>query len=127
MKILIKTVPHREQRYNTPGDYFVDSEGATNIVVSEFGNEDSEIAVALHELVESYLCKKAGVTVEEIDAWDMAFEDRSDADEYAEPGDHPEAPYHKQHKFALELERRLILECGDDWDEHNERVLSVCD
>lgn len=127
MKIKIQSVPHPKQRYNTPGDYFVDSEGVMNIVVSEFGNENSEMAVAIHELVESYLCRKAGISIEEIDAWDMAFEDRPDADEYAEPGDHPDAPYHKQHKFALELEKRFILECGEDWDEHDARVLGVCD
>jgi len=126
MKYIIKTINHSQQRYNTPGDYWIDSNGDLQVRVSELGNEDSELAVALHELIESHLCRRAGISEKEIDAWDMAFAMRPDAHEYAEPGDHPEAPYHQQHKFALKMERSFIIECGEDWDEHDARVLNVC-
>jgi hypothetical protein len=127
LKYIIKTIPHTEQRYNTPADYTTDEEGVTSILVSELGNVDSEMGVALHEFIESHLCRMAGVTDEEIDAWDMQFDQRADADEYAEPGDHPEAPYHEQHKFALKMERLFIEQAGHNWDEHDKRVLSVCE
>ncbi len=41
MDIHIKTVPHKEQRYNTVGDYWIEDR-VIQIRVSEMGNEDYE-------------------------------------------------------------------------------------
>ena len=111
MKIVIETVPHAEQRYNTIGDWQWD--GSTlNIKVSQMGDWRKEMLVGVHELVETLLCKKAGVTEEQVDAFDLAHP------ELHEPGDSTLAPYYKQHKIAIAVEDLLIKELGVDEDEY---------
>lgn len=85
--ILIDTVPHADQRYDTPGDYWVDGQGRWHIRVSELGDWRYELLVTVHELVEMALCEHKGITQQEIDAFDIAFEqrrsDRRTADHFA--------------------------------------------
>ncbi len=117
MTFLIKTIHHSEQRYNTAGDYET-KDGSTEIRVSELGNEDMEFLIAIHELVESYLCKQAGVTDDEIDEFDFIFNGRS-------PGDDPTAPYHRQHVLATEIEKKLAAELGIDWVEYDAKITAL--
>lgn len=128
-KFVIEVIPHAQQRYNTPADYTTDPEsGVTTIRISEeIGNPFSIMAVAIHEMTEVRLCRLAGVTDEQIDAWDMSFDDRPDADDYPEPGNHPDAPYHTQHMVALKAERAYVEAMGMDWKRHDEAVLAVCE
>jgi len=119
----IEKINHSKQRYETPGDYSTDDNNHTSILVSEMGRPDSEFAIAIHELVESYLCRRDGVSDAEIDDFDVNFSKRSDASKYDEPGDCPDAPYHSQHKIALEIEKTFIKEIGDEWSRHNDHVL----
>jgi hypothetical protein len=67
----------------------------------------------LHELVESFLCLKDGVSEESVTKFDVEHP------ELEEPGDHPDAPYHKQHMVATQVERTVCEATGIDWDEHN--------
>jgi hypothetical protein len=79
------------------------------VVVSRLGNDDYEFLVALHELVESYLCERRGITAADVDAFDFPF--RGDG----EPGDNPTAPYFREHAFATKVERLMADELGVDW------------
>jgi hypothetical protein len=67
--------------------------------------------IALHELVECWLCKERGITAEQVDAFDAAFELKR-VNEDDEPGDDPAAPYHRQHRFACLIEFMTALELG---------------
>jgi hypothetical protein len=98
MNINIQTIPHGEHRYPTCGDWWFGADGTLQIRVSDMGNADYESLVALHELVEVLLCKKRGVTTEQVDEFDKQFEeDRSHGmhGPEDEPGDDPDAPYKK--------------------------------
>ena len=74
MNINIQTIPHDQHRYPTCGDWLLDESGNLQIRVSDMGNTDYEALVALHELVEVLLCKKRGITTEQVDVFDKQYE-----------------------------------------------------
>lgn len=115
MDIRIETIDADQQRYLTSGDWFQDGD-VLRILVSESGNADWDWLVAVHELIEQKFCEKAGITAEQVDAWDMNF--KGDG----EPGNHKAAPYHAEHKFATHIEKLLAAELGIDWDEYDQAV-----
>lgn len=115
LNIEIKTLPHSEQRYSTTGDYFMDGDKLC-FRVSEIGDEKYELLVAVHELIERILCQNRGIRDLQIDEFDMS----SGADE---PGDDPNAPYHREHVFATCIERLLAHELGVEWDDY-ERAMA---
>lgn len=123
--ILIKTIPHSEHRYETVGDYQYDEEGNETIDVSEMNNEDYEFLVCIHELVESYLCKKRNISEESITAFDTDFEKNRAEGNTDEPGDDPNAPYRKEHFFATTIERLMAAELGVDWKTYDDTVVNL--
>jgi hypothetical protein len=121
----VNTVPHDGQRYDTAGDWytlpaFAHVPAHDVVTVSDMGDPDSEFLVALHELFEMHLCKRDGVTAQQVDEWDMGKGSGLD-----EPGAHPAAPYACQHELASCLERAAADLLGVDWDEHCARVDSL--
>lgn len=119
--IVVKSVPHKKQRYNTCGDYF-NKGGEMHVRISRM-NADHEFLVLVHELVEWYLTNKKGVTIEQIDAFDMAFErDRKDD---SEPGDDPAAPYYDEHQIATKIERELADYLAIDWAKYDANVRAL--
>ena len=124
MNIDIRTIPHKEQRYDTAGDYTED-EGLLTIRVSKLGEWKMDACMAIHELVEALLCKARGIKFERIDEFDKAFEERRAAGlerEYAEPGLSPESPYFREHIAAMKIEECLADELGISWSEYSRRV-----
>ena len=127
-EIQYKTIPHSDQRYKTVGDYFEDREGKMQFRVSDMRNSDYEFLVLIHELIEWYLCRRAGVKIEDIDAFDMKFEREREEGKHsddAEPGDHPSAPYGWAHRFATKIEKKLAKRLGVDWGTYDKRVASL--
>lgn len=133
MNIIIKTIPHSEQRYPTCGDWFFDDDGKLNIKVSQEMGEDSCFLVAIHELVEVWLAQKRGVTVKEVDDFDIDYEKKhreggilsgKRLDE-SEPGYDPSCPVFKEHGIATAIETLLCAEMGIPWPEHEKRVESL--
>lgn len=120
-KIVIDVIPHKKQRYNTAGDYFR-KRGEIHIRVSKM-HADHEFLVLLHELVEWYLTEKKGVTIEEIDKFDLAFEKSRKGDE--EPGDDPKSPYYAEHQIATEIERELSSYLVVNWSKYDAYVKSL--
>ena len=111
MKITIEVIPHLTQRYNTCGDWKIDSEGNINIKISEMPKTGpkGEMAVALHELTEVMLCILRGITQREVDEFDLTYDGND------EPGDDPEAPYCQEHSVATGIERIFASEAGIVW------------
>lgn len=126
MKILIETIPHKNQRYETVGDWWFDENGDLQIRVSRMENEDYEALIGIHETVEALLCQKRGILEKDVTAFDEMFEEARekypDIFGDTEPGDHPKAPYNKEHEFATRLEHSLSMELGVDWQEYNKTV-----
>jgi hypothetical protein len=125
MKIQLRTIPHSEQRYETVGDWENLPDGSLRISVSDMGNDDYAFLVAIHELVEVWLCNKRGITDEAVSAFDIEYEKNRPEGDESEPGDHPDAPYRKEHFFATNIERMIALELGVDWGKYDKAVMSL--
>lgn len=122
LNINIKTIPHSEHRYPTCGDYWVDENGVQQVRVSDMNNPDYEILVAIHELIELYLCQKRGIKEEGITAFDVEFENNRVEGNVDEPGDDKNAPYRKEHFFATNVERLLAEQLGVDWKVYSDII-----
>ena len=111
-EIIITTIPHARQRYDTVGDWQWRGDDLI-ITISDTGSWRSNMAVAIHELCEVALCKDKGITQIDVDKFDMGPGLQSN-----DPGDLPNAPYRDQHCFATAVERMLIAAFGMAWSEH---------
>jgi hypothetical protein len=115
MKIVIETIPHSQQRYDTIGDWFYADDGTLYIKVSSdidgFESDNAQFLVALHELVEVWLCQSRGITQAQVDHFDFNF-NAFDNTLVTEPGDHPDAPYRREHRFAMMIEHLVAHELG---------------
>lgn len=146
MKVIIETIPHAQQPYDTVGDWrFEDGSGnpisqsvallkasvglgnecVLRIRVSDLKSWKYEMLVAVHELVETLLCMDRGVMVEDVDKFDKAFEKKRKPGDESEPGDDPRAPYVKEHCIATSVERLLCAELGCSWKVYNKKVMSL--
>lgn len=129
MKVLIETIPHENQAYETVGNYTekIDADGNPylHIEVSEHGDDRFNFLVALHELVEFHLCKHRGIKDEEIVAFDKRFEaDRKPGNE-DEPGFAIDAPYRREHTTATGIEAIMAAELDVPWEEYGHKAMSL--
>lgn len=118
MNTLILTIPHKDQRYQTVGDYFSSAHGVT-IQVSKLGDWRMEFLVAVHEMIEEALTRHRGIQEPDIMAFDVAHPDLDD------PGMDPRAPYHREHVLATAVEMLLAQELGVDWVQYGEAMEKV--
>ena len=126
LKIIIETQPYPKMRYPSPGDYF-EKDGVEYIQVAELGDWRMELAVAIHELVEDYICKHRGIKEEDIMAFDLMFEKEREEGKWQdeEPGDDPRACYTKEHQIATAVEKLLCSYLDVDWKEYEQRCLDL--
>ena len=114
---LIETVPHREQRYDTAGDWYKASDSQWRIRISKMKHSHAEFLCAMHELTEWYLCQARGITQAQVDRFDLNYSGK-----YADdPGCDPEAPYHKEHMTGLKIEKLLAKALGVIWKRYNDQ------
>lgn len=149
MRIVIQTIPHKDQRYPTTGDWQFDDDGDLLVAVSGMGDWRYEALVGIHEAIEAVLCKNAGVREDNVTNFDIRFEKARGnswlrekyvkdgtpttkaiglaltADIDAEPGDCAAAPYYKQHQLATAVERMLAVELGVSWNLYEQTNLAL--
>ena len=126
--IHIKTIPHKNQRYSTVGDYWIDSNGVMQVRVSEM--KDSYcMAVIIHELYELFSVMLNKIPIKDIDRYDTDFEDlRSRFSKIIgdqEPGGMVSAPYHKQHEEATKVEKYFCKRNKINWSKYEHKVNSL--
>ena len=115
MNIQIQLVPHKKQRYNTVGDWLFDIYGNLDIKISELGDDDYTFLIAIHELIEAYLCKGAGIDQNQVDKFDMEFTGQ-------DPGQEKTAPYYTQHIIATFVESAIAACLGVNWEEYEKEI-----
>lgn len=118
MRIIIDVIPHSAQRYGTLGDWLPSGDDLL-IRVSETGDARMNVLIALHELVEAELCTQRGIAEPDVLAFDLAHLDDDD------PGSNPNAPYHREHMFAEQLERLFCDEMGIAWADYEATLEKV--
>lgn len=117
LDIRVKTVPHESHRYPTIGDWQWKNEKLT-VRVSEMNNWEHELLVAVHELVESYLCRMDGVPECLVGKFDRQFEKQRKAGDNREPGEQKDCPYREQHLMAEHIEHSLCEVLGVKWKDY---------
>lgn len=122
MNIVINTIPHKEQRYPTCGDYWENDKGDVYFAISEMDDQRYEYLVLVHELVEYFLVKLAGVPLYAIDDFDKHFESERALGNTDEPGDDQKAPYFMQHQLATVIERVFAVMLGVLWKDYEKAV-----
>lgn len=126
---VISQVAHRRQRYETVGDWIPgSSKRPTEIRVSKMKDQRYVFLVALHEMIEYELCRKNGVSDEEVIAFDTNFEAerrRGLHSRKAEPGNHPRAPYRDEHGFATMIEAMVAKKLGVKWSAYEEALAAL--
>ena len=123
--IIIEFIPHEQQRYCTAGDWTFDHQGNLKISVSDLGDLDAQIDVAIHELIEARLCQKHDITDHAVTMFDIQFEREREAGIHSitdEPGDNIDAPYHNEHQSATFVERAAASVLGVDWEKYDEKL-----
>lgn len=125
MKIVIETIPHSSQRYETPGDYWTDPDGTIQIRISEMGDDLSEKLVAVHELVEVILTDKKGISEQSITDFDIEFENNRKKGNEDEPGFDNKSPYKNEHAIATSVELIMCAHLGFSWKDYEDIVNNV--
>lgn len=115
MKLTVKTIPHKKQDYDTVGNWLFTKNGIS-CTISNTGRDDYTFLIAIHELIEAFLCRQRGITEEEVTDFDKGFRGEG------EPGDNIFAPYHMEHIFATSIETALANELGIDWKEYEDTL-----
>lgn len=127
LNIQIRTIPHKEQKYETCGNYG-EIDGKSWIEVSELSETNREFLIFIHEAIEQYLCKVRNIEDEDICKFDIQFEDDRKKGFHTpddEPGDDINAPYRKEHFFATNIERQLAHELGVDWADYDKECINL--
>jgi len=126
MRIVIQSVPQSKIRADQSGDWWVHGTHQYTIHVLDTMLPESQLAVAIHELVEAYLCRKHGVTDGDVCAFDEHYEaERKEGKhkEDDEPGDDPRSPYRKEHAAATHVERAVCHAFELSWLSHEQSLL----
>jgi hypothetical protein len=126
VEFIISQVPHTKQRYETVGDWIPGK--PAEIRVSRMEDQRYVFLVALHEMIEYELCKKNGISDNEVVAFDVNFEAERRRNMHpieAEPGNDPRAPYRDEHDFATVIEMMVAQKLGVKWSAYEKALLSL--
>lgn len=129
----VQFIPHKQQRYDTCGDYEELAPDLTKFSISRLSPVKYSWLIMLHEIIEWSICCLTGVKTKDIDKFDMEYEkaragNRESAEApcgcpfYAEPGDDPHAPYAAAHACATLCEKAIARELGVDWEAYSEAI-----
>lgn len=128
MNVECKTIPYKQQRYETCGDYWIDETGV-HFRVNDMGNDDFEFLVRMHEMIEEHMTRRRGLKEPDIMAFDLMWEKEREEGKHAEdeePGHDPRAPYHREHVLSENIERMLAHFMGISWPEYERAVNNSC-
>src|SRR5437016_14188333 len=106
MKIVIETIQHKEQRYDTIGDWqwiLNDDPYTLRIKVSDTGDWKMNALIARHELDEALICLSNGISGKEVDEYDFKHPEAG-SDCFS---DNMDAPYFEAHNDALAFEWQM--------------------
>jgi hypothetical protein len=105
-------IAHKNQRYETSGDYWRVSPTVWVLHVSRMSDWRFEALVLIHEIVEMVLTTQYNIKWKDIDRFDM------DNPQLDDPGDSKKAPYHWEHKWATRVERLCAWLLDVKWSEY---------
>lgn len=109
-EIVIKIINHKDQRYDTWGDYWIEDDGTVQFRISRFENSYNVMPLLVHEFLEFWRCMAEGIKEPDITDYDLAHLEDDD------PGMNLDAPYHKEHLQSMGIERFICMQDGIDFE-----------
>jgi hypothetical protein len=125
MKIIIETIPHKNQAYETAGDYIRTPDGTLHIFVSDTGSDIYNSLIGLHEWVEVMAMDAHKIPLIASTNFDIPYEKESEEGKHSEtdePGDDKACPYRREHSLASIVERLVAHDLEVDWQDYGESV-----
>jgi len=115
-RIVVDFIPQHKHKYKTVGNYGETKEEIW-FEITDFPNKPAySIAILLHEIWEFYRNRQEGISIEDVDAFDLSHPELDD------PGLSSNAPYHKTHMEADVIERAFIIFSKEDWVEYEKAI-----
>ncbi len=111
LDIKIKTISPKKLTYNRVGDWHWEDDRLL-ISVANMKDFRHEWILGIHEIVEAFLCKIAGITEEEIDAFDQKHEGKFI----------PGGPGYFQHMLATAIEMVVTSYGQINWQSYEEEI-----
>lgn len=131
LRINLQVIPHREQRYETVGDWWWDEEGVLQIRSSKMDNPRFEQLVLLRELVEVLLADwtrpretSRDYLLNRTEDHDKSFE-LARVDEFSESGYEPKSPVYREHMIASAFEHIAALLMRVNYNEYTRAVAAL--
>lgn len=123
---ILKSSSMKRIRNNQAGDWKV---GKHIVAISaKMDCAESELAVAIHELIEAWICRKQGITDAQVTKFDAMFEnerERGQHEKFDEAGDDVRAPYFDAHQRATNVEADVCKALNLSWSQHEFNVNSL--
>lgn len=115
--IIIEIVPLSDIPIkNEVADYRYDEHNWLRIKIAQSKDSCVDMEILMHELSEWFLNERDGITIEEVDKWDMAHVGSG------AKGSVKGCPYGKNHSFANRLSRKFIEKCGYVWRDYKKQI-----
>lgn len=132
MRTFLEIVPPQDMRYPSVADWRWDlAEKALLITIVDLVPEVYREALFQHEQYEARLCLLLGISQEEVDAYDRAYEAARDTytapcgcstTRTSEPGDDIHCPYYGPHQDATVVEHLTISRLRENWTEYEDTL-----
>jgi hypothetical protein len=106
----------------TGADWWFDTDGDLQVRIQKMGNEKYEIALGIHETQEALFSKLLGITVKQVDEFDIIYVNENSGNHGLNSGDDPECPYAVPHSLATAPERVYAALAGICWSEYDKVV-----
>ena len=105
-------------RYFTFGDYFINNH-TLNFQIVDHGNDIFTKLTLIHEMVEYFLVEQRGLSIDDIDKFDIDFEnDPERVKLYGEPGNDPNCPYKPEHEIAEKVAQMMCEHLGINYNDY---------
>lgn len=139
MKIDYQLIDHKDQRYETSGDWWWDNyeipidEDTLHVRGSHISDWRLHFCEMIHEIFEAVFCRYMGITHQQVDAFDMPLEaahQRGDShypcgcpnQRLSDPGRDIHSPYRIPHLMAETAEAIAGRFLQIDWKAYDEEV-----
>jgi hypothetical protein len=117
MRIEIKAIDPSAMRYSEVGDWRFLPDGTLQILVTDYGSRENDaFLIALSKMVEAWLCRKDGITEEQVTEWQIST---MNTDLLRR---HTIAPNDRQNAIAKKVTEIVREALGVDPDQHRKWV-----
>lgn len=131
MNVRLISTPAENIRAEQAGDWWTYGNNNTILVhVIDGLPPESQLAIAIHEVIEAWLCRFHGISDEDVVTFDNHYEAERENGDHGpedEPGDDPCAPYRAEHMAATHVERAVCAALGITWKLHELSVQQLAE